>query len=146
MTNKKTKNKKLRPSSVIRRNIKTALEGVKTSAPVRFDVPITNKQQSRKNRRKRERERFHGAKKVSGFGGTELIRSTTNGTILGTEDERPKTATLKRPSVLDESLKDKVDYTISKACETLVKYYFVYIVYHIQGQYHNKKVDNYRWT
>merc|ERR1712223_1310678 len=67
----------------------------------------------RKTRRKRERERFHAAKKVSGFGGAELIRSAINGTILD-QDERPKTATLKRPSILDESLKDKVDMTLTK--------------------------------
>jgi hypothetical protein len=108
MTNKKVWNKKVRPSTVIRRNIEKPVQDVKNTAPVRFDVAINNKQVSRKNRRKRERERFHAAKKVSGFGGTELTRSTITGTILGTADERPKTATLKRPSILDESLKDKV--------------------------------------
>ena len=116
MTNKKVKNKKVRPSSVIRRNIETPVQDVKTTAPVRFDVAINNNQVSRKNRRKRERERFHAAKKVSGFGGTELARSTITGTILGTADERPKTATLKRPSILDESLKDKVRLNIFITC------------------------------
>ena len=109
VTNKKVKNKKIRPSTVIRRTVEIPTEKVKNTAPVRFDVAITNSETTRKNRRKRERERFHAAKKVSGFGGSELVRSTINGTILGTTDERPKTATLKRPSILDESLKDKVN-------------------------------------
>ena len=109
VTNKKSRNKKIRPSTVIRRTrtVDVPIEKEKITAPVRFDVAITNSDTTRKTRRKRERERFHAAKKVSGFGGAELIRSAINGTILD-QDERPKTATLKRPSILDESLKDKV--------------------------------------
>ena len=109
MTNKKVKNRKARPSTVIRRTrtVEVPTEKAKNTAPVRFDVAITNSDTTRKNRRKRERERFHAAKKVSGIGTAELVRSAINGTILDL-DERPKTATLKRPSILDESLKDKV--------------------------------------
>ena len=52
-----------------------------------------------KNRRKRERKKE---------------RSEAN-TSSGEEAEgRPKTATLKRPHILDESLKDKVDMTLTK--------------------------------
>ena len=111
MTNKKKKNRIVQPSSVISYGNNISLEKTKGTSPVRFDVPIGNKQLSRKSRRKRERERFVEAKKVSGFGGKELVRSKINGTILGPAAERPKTATLKRPSVLDESLKDKVTFT-----------------------------------
>lgn len=109
MTNKKVKNKKARPSTVIRRTrtVEVPTEKVKNTAPVRFDVAIVSSDTTRKNRRKRERERFHAAKKVSGNQTAELVRSAINGTILDL-DERPKTATLKRPSILDESLKDKV--------------------------------------
>jgi hypothetical protein len=48
----------------------------------------TDKSVSRKSRRKRERDRYK--------------KSTSS------EDDRPRTATLKRPFILDESLKDKV--------------------------------------
>ena len=51
-----------------------------------------------KNRRKRERKKE---------------RSEAN-TSSGDEASRPKTATLKRPHILDESLKDKVDMTLTK--------------------------------
>ena len=109
MTNKKSRNKKIRPSTVIRRTrtVDVPIEKQKITAPVRFDVAITNSDTTRKTRRKRERERFHAAKKVSGIGTAELVRRAINGTILDL-DERPKTATFKRPSILDESLKDKV--------------------------------------
>ena len=52
-----------------------------------------------KNRRKRERKKEY--------------RSEAN-TSSGDEASRPKTATLKRPHILDESLKDKVDMTLAK--------------------------------
>lgn len=52
-----------------------------------------------KNRRKRERKNEY--------------RSEAN-TSSGDEASRPKTATLKRPHILDESLKDKVDMTLTK--------------------------------
>jgi hypothetical protein len=52
-----------------------------------------------KNRRKRERKKEY--------------RSEAN-TSSGDEASRPKTATLKRPHILDESLKDKVDMTLTK--------------------------------
>ena len=91
-------------------------EETKDTHPVRFNILLPSKQASRKSRRKRERERFAGTKKVSGFGGSELVRSNINGTILGTAAERPKTATLKRPSILDESLKDKVNLNSYLSC------------------------------
>ena len=122
------KNKKIRPSTVIRRTVEIPTEKVKNTAPVRFDVAITNTETTRKHRRKRERERFYAAKKVSGFGGAELVRSTINGTILGTTDERPKTATLKRPSILDESLKDKVKNTTVKYNAQCPLYYSCYLM------------------
>ena len=122
--NKKGKTKKSRPSSVIRRSIVLQPNNTRNTTPVRFDVSVTNQQISKKSRRKRERERFYGPKKVTGFGGTELVRSAINGTILGTADERPKTATLKRPSVLDESLKDKVNVNIFIPCTKILKYYY----------------------
>ena len=54
-----------------------------------------------KNRRKRERKKERS--------------EAANNTSSGDEDHsRPKTATLKRPHILDESLKDKVDMTLTK--------------------------------
>ena len=53
---------------------------------------------NRPNRRKRERKK---ANEVNTSSGDEA-------------EGRPKTATLKRPHILDESLKDKVDMTLTK--------------------------------
>ena len=115
-TSHNNKNKTVRPSSVIRYSSNVPSEETKDTHPVRFNILLPSKQASRKSRRKRERERFAGTKKVSGFGGSELVRSNINGTILGTAAERPKTATLKRPSILDESLKDKVNLNSYLSC------------------------------
>ena len=82
------------------------------------------------------------AKKVSGFGGAELVRSTINGTILGTTDERPKTATLKRPSILDESLKDKVRIPMLNIMHNVLLYcYLMNLLIFYHG-----KIGNYRLT
>lgn len=109
VSNKKSKVKKARSSlSVVHYGIHVASEFNNNNnvIPVHFNGTNNNKQASRKSRRKRERERFGGTKKGAGFGGVDYVRSNINGTILA---ERPKTATLKRPSILDESLKDKVN-------------------------------------
>ena len=49
---------------------------------------------TRKSRRKRERDRHK--------------------TSVSADDDRPRTATLKRPFILDETLKDKVDMSLTK--------------------------------
>ena len=54
-----------------------------------------------KNRRKRERKK-------------ERSEANTSSGDEGGVEGRPKTATLKRPHILDESLKDKVDMTLTK--------------------------------
>ena len=108
INNKKNKVKKGRSStSVVHNDIHVATENNNNNViPVHFNETVNNKQSSRKSRRKRERERFNGTKKGAGLGRLDYLRSNINGTILA---ERPKTATLKRPSILDESLKDKVN-------------------------------------
>jgi len=64
-------------------NVNTNTSQFKTSKMVKTDKTVT-----RKSRRKRERDRHK--------------KSTSS------EDDRPRTATLKRPFILDETLKDKV--------------------------------------
>ena len=114
VSSRKSKIKKGRSSSSVNQyEINQVREANNNFIPLDIDGIDVDKRNPRRSRRQRERERFGVPKRGGRVGATEYVRSNINGTILGTAAERPKTATLKRPSILDESLKDKVNNPIT---------------------------------
>ena len=59
------------------------------------------------------KKKFYRRRKGNGGGGSSQLIAGSNSS-RNRRLQRPRTAVLKRPAVLDESLKDKVDMTLTK--------------------------------